>query len=185
MTGQKFNGFLTQARLSLDQNEHVIFIYDGAPAHKRGTLGFSVLRFWLFFRSVLRFFCQKTSVLVFIAVCGFFVFQHLFFAFRRSYLRFFGFVMRCGFWVFLFCPISGFRLCTSFYAVLRFWVIFSSVLRFLIYPNAPASHNNPAIPDPNPELKKLPPYSSFLNILEQAMSALKAAIKAYISLPER
>ena len=37
-------------------------------------MGFSVLRFWLFFRSILRFLCQKTSVfsvLVFIAVCGF------------------------------------------------------------------------------------------------------------------
>ena len=29
---------------------------------RRGTLGFSVLRFWLFFRSVFRFLCQKTSV---------------------------------------------------------------------------------------------------------------------------
>ena len=28
----------------------------------RGTLGFSVLWFWLFFRSVFRFLCQKTSV---------------------------------------------------------------------------------------------------------------------------
>ena len=27
-----------------------------------GALGFSVLRFWLFFRSVFRFLCQKTSV---------------------------------------------------------------------------------------------------------------------------
>ena len=27
----------------------------------RGVLGFSVLRFWLFFRSVFRFLCQKTS----------------------------------------------------------------------------------------------------------------------------
>ena len=33
MTGQRFNDFLTQARLNLDPNEHVIFIYDGAPAH--------------------------------------------------------------------------------------------------------------------------------------------------------
>ena len=32
MTGQKFNDFLTQARLNLDPNENVIFIYDGAPA---------------------------------------------------------------------------------------------------------------------------------------------------------
>ena len=31
----------------------------------RGTLGFSVLRFWLVFRSVFRFLCQKTSVFEF------------------------------------------------------------------------------------------------------------------------
>ena len=30
--------------------------------YKRGTLGFSVLRFGLFFRSGFRFLCQKTSV---------------------------------------------------------------------------------------------------------------------------
>ena len=69
MTGQRFNDFLTQARLNLDPNEHVIFIYDGASAH-----------------------------------------------------------------------------------------------------------NNPTIPGPNSELKKLSPYSPFLNIVEQAISALKADI---------
>ena len=53
-----------------------------------------------------------------------------------------------------------------------------------IYDGAPA-HNNPAIPGPNSELKKLPPYSPFLNIVEQAISALKAAIKADISRPEQ
>ena len=52
-----------------------------------------------------------------------------------------------------------------------------------IYDGAPA-HNNPAIPGPNTELKKLPPYSPFLNIVEQAISSLKAAIKADISRPE-
>ena len=52
-----------------------------------------------------------------------------------------------------------------------------------IYDGAPA-HNNPAIPGLNSELKKLPPYSPFLNIVEQAISALKAAIKADISRPE-
>ena len=52
-----------------------------------------------------------------------------------------------------------------------------------IYVGAPA-HNNPAIPGPNTELKKLPPYSPFLNIVEQAISFLKAAIKADISRPE-
>ena len=49
-----------------------------------------------------------------------------------------------------------------------------------IYDGAPA-HHNPANPGPNTELKKLPPYSSFLNIVEQAISSLKAAIKADIS----
>ena len=33
-------------------------------------------------------------------------------------------------------------------------------------------------------LKKLPPYSPFLNIVEQAISSLKAAIKADISHPQ-
>ena len=37
-----------------------------------------------------------------------------------------------------------------------------------IYDGAPA-HNNPAIP--NTELKKLPPYTQFLNIVEQAISS--------------
>ena len=53
-----------------------------------------------------------------------------------------------------------------------------------IYGGAPA-HNNPAILGPNSELKKLPPYSAFLNIVEQAIRALKAAIKADISRPEQ
>ena len=53
----------------------------------------------------------------------------------------------------------------------------------LIYDGATA-HNNPAIP--SSELKKVPPYSPFLNIVEQAISAfLKAAIKADISHPEQ
>ena len=54
----------------------------------------------------------------------------------------------------------------------------------VIYDGAPA-HNNPEYPnDETTELKKLPPYSPFLNIVEQAISALKAAIKADISRPE-
>ena len=48
---------------------------------------------------------------------------------------------------------------------------------------APA-HRNPAIPGLNSELRKLPPYSPFLNIVEQAVSALKAAIKADMSRSE-
>ena len=46
------------------------------------------------------------------------------------------------------------------------------------------AHRNPAIHGPNSVLRKLPPYSPFLNIVEQAVSALKAAIKADISRPE-
>ena len=46
-----------------------------------------------------------------------------------------------------------------------------------IYDGAPA-HRNPALPGPNSELRKMPPYSPFLNIVAQAVSALKAAIKA-------
>ena len=38
MTGQRFNDFLTQARLNLDPNEHVIFIYDGALAHNNPAI---------------------------------------------------------------------------------------------------------------------------------------------------
>ncbi|XP_032240876.2 uncharacterized protein LOC116619803 [Nematostella vectensis] len=52
-----------------------------------------------------------------------------------------------------------------------------------IYDGAPP-HRNPAILGPNTELKMLPPYSPFLNIVEQAISSLKAAIKADISRPE-
>ena len=46
------------------------------------------------------------------------------------------------------------------------------------------AHENPTILAPKTELKMLPPYSPFLNILEQAISSLKAAIKADISRPE-
>ena len=56
-------------------------------------------------------------------------------------------------------------------------------MNMFIYDRALA-HNNSAIPGPNTELKKLPPYSPFLNIVEQAISSLKAAIKADISHPE-
>ena len=52
-----------------------------------------------------------------------------------------------------------------------------------IYDGAPA-HRNPQNPGPNTKLKKLPPYSPFLNIVEQAISCLKAAIKADILRPD-
>ena len=53
---------------------------------------------------------------------------------------------------------------------------------FMFY-GAPA-HRNSENPHENTELRMLPPYSPFLNIVEQAISALKAGIKADISHPE-
>ena len=53
---------------------------------------------------------------------------------------------------------------------------------FLIFDNAPA-HRNADCPRDRIEIKMLP-YSPFLNIVEQAISALKAAIKADISRPD-
>ena len=47
------------------------------------------------------------------------------------------------------------------------------------------AHKNPTILAQKTELKMLPSYSPFLNILEQAISSLKAAIKADISRPEQ
>ena len=52
-----------------------------------------------------------------------------------------------------------------------------------IYDDAPA-HRNPAIPAANAELEMLQAYSPFLNIVEQAISSLKAAIKEDVSRPE-
>ena len=46
------------------------------------------------------------------------------------------------------------------------------------------AHNYPGDPGANTKLEKLPAYSPFLNIVEQAISALKAAIKTDISRPE-
>ena len=51
-----------------------------------------------------------------------------------------------------------------------------------VYDNAPA-HRNAIILGENTELKPLPPYSPFFNIVEQAISSLKAAIKADLSRP--
>ena len=52
-----------------------------------------------------------------------------------------------------------------------------------IYNGAPA-HRNPAIPATNTELEMLPAYSPFLNIVEQAISSLRVAIKGDVSRPE-
>ena len=52
-----------------------------------------------------------------------------------------------------------------------------------IYDGARA-HNNLRDPGANKELEKLPAYSPFLTIVEQAISALKTAFKTDISRPE-
>lgn len=38
MTARHFDDFLAQTRLNLDPDEHVIFIYDGAPAHNNPAI---------------------------------------------------------------------------------------------------------------------------------------------------
>ena len=53
----------------------------------------------------------------------------------------------------------------------------------LVYDGAPA-HRNPSVPALNTELKMLPPNSPFLNIVKQAISCLKVAIKANTSRQE-
>ena len=57
-------------------------ISDGT--YKEGALGFSVLRFWLFFRSVFRSLLQKTSVFGFGGHCGLRIFRFLASGFRFS-----------------------------------------------------------------------------------------------------
>ena len=52
-----------------------------------------------------------------------------------------------------------------------------------IYDRAPA-HRNPAIPAANTEREKLPAYSPFLNIVDQAINSLKVAIKGDALRPE-
>ena len=52
-----------------------------------------------------------------------------------------------------------------------------------IYDGAPA-HRNLAIPATNTELEMPPAYSPFLNIVEQAIRSLKAAIKGDVTRPD-
>lgn len=52
-----------------------------------------------------------------------------------------------------------------------------------IYDGAVPAHRNADNPGANTELKMLPPCSPFLNIVEEAILALQAAIKADISQP--
>lgn len=38
MNARRFDDFLAQTRLNLDPDEHLIFIYDGAPAHRNPAI---------------------------------------------------------------------------------------------------------------------------------------------------
>ena len=38
MNAARFNNFLAQARTNLDPEEEVIFVYDGAPAHRNPVI---------------------------------------------------------------------------------------------------------------------------------------------------
>ena len=54
----------------------------------------------------------------------------------------------------------------------------------VLWLNGAPAHRNPAIPAANTELEMLPACSPFLNIMEQAIGSLKAAIKRDVSRPE-
>ena len=54
--------------------------------------------------------------------------------------------------------------------------------RYLIFDGSPA-HRGATSPSDNTEIKTLPPYSPFLNPVEQAIRSLKASIKANITRP--
>ena len=98
-----------------------------------GIFGCAVLDiFW----SVFRFLCQKTSVFRFwcsMRFADFSIFSIWFSVFVKNTAVF-------RFWYPMwFCGFSYLDLFeyTVLYAVFRFWMNFSSVLRFLLYPNAP------------------------------------------------
>ena len=38
ISAERFSNFLAQARTNLDPDESVIFVYDGAPAHRNPTI---------------------------------------------------------------------------------------------------------------------------------------------------
>ena len=112
-----------------------------------GALGFSVLRFWIFFWSVFRFLCQKTSVFRFwcsMRLADFLFFSIWYSVFVKNTSGFSVLVPNVVFgfsYLFSYLDLFGY---TVLYAVfgfgrfcLRFWKNFSPVLRFLVYPNAP------------------------------------------------
>ena len=74
--------------------------------NKEGNIGIFAFAagYWLFFRAVFRFLCQKT---VFPFWCSFRFGDISFFSIRFSVFveNIFFFIIQCGVWVFLFCPV--------------------------------------------------------------------------------
>ena len=102
-------------------------------------MGFSVLRFWQFFRSVFRFLCQKTSVFQF--WCSFRFADFSFFSIRFSVFveNNSGFSVLLSNVVFGFSYFEskrGFRFWPNFLAVLDDF-FFGFAVSNIIYPNAP------------------------------------------------
>lgn len=120
-----------------------------------GALRFSVLGFWLFFRSVFRFLSQKTFSFLFwcslqFAGFPFFSIWFLVFGFRHKYKRVFGFGIRCFCFSYLGSGFSSVLHLSQLYGFtcgFQFWSnflsgfrgFFSTVLRFLIDPSASVS----------------------------------------------
>jgi len=98
---------------------------------RRERLGFSVLQFGVFFRSICRFLCQKTSMFQFwcsLRFADFSIFSMWFSIFVENNSVFLVSLLN----------VVCIRFWPTFLAVLRFWMIsFSLFLRFLIYPNVP------------------------------------------------
>ena len=112
---------------------------------KRGALGFSDIG--ILFWSVFRFLCQKTSVFRFwcsMRFADFSFFSIWFSVFVKNTSGFSDLVPNVVFGFSYFFSYLALFVYTVLYAVfgfgwfcLRFWMNFSSVLRFLVYPNAP------------------------------------------------
>ena len=102
-------------------------------------MGFSVLRFWQFFRSVFRFLCQKTSVFRFwcsVLFADFSFFSIRFSVFVENNSGFSVLLSNVVFGFSYFESKSGFLFWPNFLAVLDDF-FFGFAVSNIIYPNAP------------------------------------------------
>ena len=89
-------------------------------------------RFWLFFDRFFGFCVKRLRFFGFVVRCGLRIFRFLAFGFRFSYKIRAVFRFYYSMWF-----VFGFRFWPNSLPVFGFWMIFSSVLRFLTYPNVP------------------------------------------------